>query len=154
MYKDGRFVNLQCRRESTGDGERLRRHLKRRKRNWSAGANSIGRARRMHAVEISCVYLLYLALAPNFTWSQPYSFPARPRPTRTYVRTQKKQYTPSSVGLAQAHPNYILAQWQVVYTVHVYLSIIAMLQLHPPWRRSLWLFQIWCTVHLRITISM
>ncbi len=30
--------------ESTGDGERLRRHLKRRKRNWSAAANAIGTA--------------------------------------------------------------------------------------------------------------
>ncbi len=36
--------------------------------------------------------------------SQPYSFPARPHPTRT----QKKQYTSSSVGLAQARPNKVV----------------------------------------------
>ncbi len=54
-----RISNLQRRKESTGDGERLRRYLKRRIQNWSAGANAIGRACRMHAVEISCV------LVPN-----------------------------------------------------------------------------------------
>ncbi len=108
MYKDGRFANLQRRRKSTEDGERLRRHVKRRKRNWSAGANAIGRARRVHAVELSCV------LVPNVPCTRTRtqfhvidsSQPGLARHVRVYVRTQKKQYTSSSVGLAQARPNY------------------------------------------------
>ncbi len=53
----------------------------------------------MHAVEISCVLVPNLPCTRTRTQfhvidsSQPYSFPARPRPTRTYVHTQKKQYT-------------------------------------------------------------
>ncbi len=97
MYKDGRFAHLQRRRsttESTGDGERLQRHLKRKKQIWSAGANAIGRARRIHAVEISYVFVPNL---PNCTRTQFHMIDLVPSRTRSqaglaqHVRTYVQQ---------------------------------------------------------------
>ncbi len=66
MYKDGRFANLQRRRESTEDGEWLRRHL-------------------LGLISVMCTRTQFhvIDLVPSRTRSQP----GLARHVRAYVRT-------------------------------------------------------------------
>ncbi len=96
MYKDGRFANLQRRREYDREYRKRRAATEtpqeKETPNFTWSIQFLAVETHSHLVSYNCFR------------SQPL-VPSQASPVRRHARRQKKQYTSSSVGLAQARPN-------------------------------------------------
>ncbi len=134
MYKDGRFANLQRQREYDREYRRRRaatetpQEKETKLECWSQrDRESTSRACMQSKFHGYCTRTR--VPVPNFTWFPavglvPTLFriialvPSQPSPVRRQAgtHTQKKQYTSSSVGLAQARPNNLNYMYLYLYS--------------------------------------